>query len=56
MKIKKENSNTQNPMKHPEEQPIVSKKELQFGKLLLVLIISIAFIGILSYFSISWFV
>ncbi len=42
-----------NPMQHPDEQPYGSDEGPQFGKLLLVLAIAVALIGIITWASVE---
>lgn len=40
-----------NPMNHPEEQPVGSDGTPKFGRLLIVLIVVVVLIGIITYAS-----
>ncbi len=42
-----------NPMQHPDEQPYGHDKGPQFGKLLVVLVISVALLGVIVWVSVE---
>ncbi len=42
-----------NPMQHPDEQPHGSDQGPQFGKLLVVLVIAVALIGVITWASVE---
>lgn len=43
-----------NPMQHPEEQPVVSDKGPQFGKLLMVLAAAVLLLGFITWASVAY--
>lgn len=44
-----------NPMQHPEEQPAGTGDSPRFGRLLVVLVIAVLFIGIMTFASEAYF-
>ena len=44
-----------NPMRHPEEQPGGSDDSPRFGRLLIILVLAVVFIGILTLASEAYF-
>ena len=43
-----------NPMHHPEEQPVVSNETPQFGKLLLVLAAAVLLLALITWASVAY--
>ncbi|MDB5797338.1 MAG: hypothetical protein JWP36_1240 [Paucimonas sp.] len=45
-----------NPMNHPDEQPAGSDDAPKFGRLLIVLVLAVAFLGLVTWASQAWLV
>ena len=43
-----------NPMQHPDEQPVVSGESPQFGKLLLVLAAAVLLLALITWASVAY--
>ncbi len=43
-----------NPMQHPEEQPVISDQTPQFGKLLLVLVAAVLLLALITWASVAY--
>lgn len=44
-----------NPMQHPEEQPVNSSQESpRFGRLLIVLVLTVALLGLITWASVEY--
>ena len=43
-----------NPMKHPEEQPVISDQNPKFGKLLIVLVAAVLVLALITWASVAY--
>ncbi len=48
------NERDDNPMQHPEEQPFGADEAPKFGKLLVVLLVAVALIGVITWASVAY--
>ena len=43
-----------NPMNHPEEQPVISDQTPKFGKLLIVLVVAVLLLALITWASVAY--